>query len=60
MQLSTVVLENYPKATLGLILSYLPLSWRQLAWKVLRQNRFQDYFQKVREPVTSLVQLVIV
>lgn len=53
VQLSTVVLGNSPKATLGLILSYLPLSWRQLAWKLLRQSRFQDYSQKVRETVTS-------
>ncbi|MBC6417543.1 MAG: hypothetical protein GDA44_01475 [Prochloron sp. SP5CPC1] len=35
VQTSTVVLGNSPKATLGLILSYLPLTWRQLAWKVV-------------------------
>ncbi len=41
-----VVLGNSPQATLGLILSYLPLSWRQLAWKAAA-CRFQNYSQKV-------------
>lgn len=36
----------------GVILSYLPVSWRQLAFKVLRQIRPKDYAERVREAAT--------
>ena len=45
---STQILGNSPKATLGLLLSSLPLSWRQKIWHLFRQTRPQDYSEKVR------------
>jgi len=46
---STQVIGNSPRATLGLIISYLPVSLRQLALQVFRQMRPKDYTEQVRE-----------
>ncbi|MBD2125550.1 glycosyltransferase [Microcoleus sp. ZQ-A2] len=48
---STQVLGPSRKATLGLILSYLPVSLRQIAFKRFRQIRSKDYSERVRETV---------
>ena len=45
---SSQISGNSPKASLGLFLSYLPLSWRQKIWHLFRQTRPQDYSEKVR------------
>lgn len=49
---STRVLGGDRKTTLGLILSYLPISWRQLAFQGFRQIRSKDYAEQVREAVS--------
>ncbi|MGK7872588.1 MAG: glycosyltransferase family 2 protein [Xenococcaceae cyanobacterium] len=49
VQASTQVLGNSPRVTLGLILSYLPVSLRQLAFQGFRQIRPKDYVKRVRE-----------
>lgn len=49
---ATQVLGGSPRTTLGLILSYLPASWRQLAFQRFRQVRPKDYTEKVREAVS--------
>ncbi|MGC9504076.1 glycosyltransferase family 2 protein [Baaleninema sp.] len=41
------------KAQLGLWLSYLPLSWRKLAFQLFRQVRSQDYSERVRQQTTN-------
>jgi hypothetical protein len=46
---STQVIGNSPRATLGLIISYLPVSLRQLALQGFRQMRPKDYTEQVRE-----------
>jgi glycosyltransferase involved in cell wall biosynthesis len=46
---SNQILSNSNKATLGLIMSYLPLSWRKLAFAAFRKYRPQDYSEKVRQ-----------
>lgn len=46
---SSQILGNSNKATLGLIMSYLPLSWRKLAFAAFRKYRPQDYSEKVRQ-----------
>jgi len=46
---STQVIGNSPRSTLGLIISYLPVSLRQLALQVFRQIRPKDYTEQVRE-----------
>lgn len=48
---STQVLGRSRKATVGLILSYLPVSLRQIAFKGFRQIRAKDYSERVRETV---------
>jgi glycosyltransferase involved in cell wall biosynthesis len=48
---STQVLGRSRKATLGLILSYLPVSLRQLAFQGFRQIRPKDYSERVRKAV---------
>ena len=49
LQESTKVLGSSGKVTLGLILSYLPVSLRQLAFAAFRKVRRKDYSEKVRE-----------
>lgn len=46
---STQVLGKSKKVSLGLMLSYLPVSLRQIALKKFRQFRPKDYSEKVRE-----------
>lgn len=48
---STQVLGRSRKVTLGLLLSYLPVSLRQLAFQGFRQIRAKDYSERVREAV---------
>lgn len=48
---STQVLGRSRKATLGLILSYLPVSLRRIAFQGFRQIRAKDYSERVRETV---------
>lgn len=48
---STQVLGRSRRATLGLILSYLPVSLRQIAFQGFRQIRAKDYSERVRETV---------
>lgn len=45
---STQVLGISRKATIGIILSYLPTSWWQLAVQTFRKIRAKDYAEKVR------------
>lgn len=52
LQEATQVLGGSRRTTLGLILSYLPASWRQLAFQRFRQVRPKDYTEKVREAVS--------
>ncbi len=49
---STLVLGSSRRTMLGLILSYLPVSWRQLAFQRFRQIRPKDYTEQVREAAT--------
>ena len=49
LQESSQVLGSSRRATLGLIMSYLPLSVRQLALQGFRQIRPKDYADQVRE-----------
>jgi len=49
LQESSQVLGSSRRATLGLIMSYLPLSVRQLALQGFRQLRPKDYADQVRE-----------
>ena len=46
---STQILGNSSRATVSLILSYLPLSWRKWALNIIRRSRPQDYSARVRE-----------
>lgn len=46
---STQVLGRSRKTTLGLILSYLPVSLRRIAFQGFRQIRSQDYSERVQE-----------
>lgn len=46
---SSQVLGFSRKATFGLILSYVPTSWQQLALQSFRKMRPKDYAEKVRE-----------
>jgi hypothetical protein len=46
---STQVLGLSRKARLALILSYLPITLRQIAFKGFRQIRSQDYSERVQE-----------
>lgn len=48
VQESTRVLGKSSRARLGLILSYLPLSFRQIALQIFRQVRAKDYSERVR------------
>jgi glycosyltransferase involved in cell wall biosynthesis len=48
---STHVLGRSYKAKLGLILSYLPVSLRRIAFQGFRQIRSKDYSERVRETV---------
>ena len=48
LQQSQQVLGNSRRATLGLILAYLPVSWRKLALGLFRRSRPQDYSARVR------------
>ena len=52
LQEATQVLGGSRRTTLGLILSYLPASWRQLAFQRFRQVRPKDYTEQVREAVS--------
>jgi glycosyltransferase involved in cell wall biosynthesis len=45
---STQILGNSSKATVGLVLSYLPASARKFALELFRQSRAKDYSEKVR------------
>lgn len=45
---STQVLGISRKATIGIIISYLPTSWWQLAVQTFRKIRAKDYAEKVR------------
>lgn len=45
---SSQVLGTSTKVKLGLLLSYLPVSWRKWLWRQFRQNRPQDYSEQVR------------
>jgi hypothetical protein len=49
LQESSQVLGSSRRATLGLIMSYLPVSVRQLALQGFRQIRPKDYADQVRE-----------
>ncbi|MDY6783747.1 MAG: glycosyltransferase [Cyanobacteriota bacterium] len=49
LEKSTQILGQSPKARLGLILSYLPISIRRLALQLFRQVRTKDYSDRVRE-----------
>jgi hypothetical protein len=46
---STQVLGLSRKARLALILSYLPISLRQIAFQGFRRIRSQDYSERVQE-----------
>jgi glycosyltransferase involved in cell wall biosynthesis len=51
LQESNQTLGSSPRATIGLVLSYLPQGLRQWAFQSLRQFRPKDYSQRVREAV---------
>jgi glycosyltransferase involved in cell wall biosynthesis len=45
---SIPIVGQSQRVKLGLLLSYLPISWRQFALKLFRQNRPKNYSEKVR------------
>lgn len=49
LQESTQLIGSSRRATLGIILSYLPLNLRQLFFQFFRQVRPKDYTEKLRE-----------
>jgi glycosyltransferase involved in cell wall biosynthesis len=49
LQESTQLIGSSRRATLGIILSYLPLNLRQLVFQSFRQVRPKDYTEKLRE-----------
>jgi glycosyltransferase involved in cell wall biosynthesis len=49
LQKSTQILGNSSRTTLGLVLSYLPFSLRQLSLQMFRKVRTKDYADRVRE-----------
>lgn len=51
LQESTEVLGQSRRSTIGLMMSYLPASLRQMAFQSFRQIRPKDYTEKVRQAV---------
>jgi hypothetical protein len=49
LQQSQQILGSSLRVKLGLIMSYLPLSWRQFALQIFRNFRAKDYSEKVRQ-----------
>jgi glycosyltransferase involved in cell wall biosynthesis len=49
LKISHQVLGHSPRTSLGLLLSYLPSSWRQFFIQFFRQVRTKDYSEKVRQ-----------
>ncbi len=48
---SREVLKNSKRSSLGLVISYLPLGWRQIFFDSFRKLRPKDYTERVREIV---------
>lgn len=53
LQESIEVLGRSRRSALGLVMSYLPASLRQVAFQSFRQMRPKDYTEKVRQAVSS-------
>src|SRR6478672_4549648 len=56
LQQSHQFLGSSQKATFALLLSYLPIHWRKLAFESFRKLRSQDYAEQVRSLADSQVQ----